>query len=49
MRYAYRYIVHPDDAEIPPRSFRDKHSAEEWAAGLCCAYWIEAVSFIAGR
>lgn len=38
------WIVHPDDPDMNPKSFASQFSAEEWAAGLCCSYWIEEVS-----
>lgn len=39
------YIVHPDDPDIPAAAFRTKHAAEDYAASLCCAYWIEEIDY----
>lgn len=37
------WIVHPDDPDINAEYFISPFLAEEWAAGLCCSYWIEEV------
>ena len=37
------YIVHPDDEDVPGGVFGSRHDAEDYAAGLCCSYWIEEV------
>lgn len=37
------WIVHPDDPDIWDQYFKSPRSAEEWAEGLCCSYWIEEV------
>lgn len=37
------WIVHPDDPEMGDQSFGNLWDARQWAATLCCNYWIEEV------
>ena len=38
------WIVHPDDQDMEAQSFNSLWDARQWAAALCCSYWIEEVS-----
>lgn len=38
------YIVHPDDPGLDVESFTTKESAQQYADGLPCGYWIEEVT-----
>ena len=35
------WTVWPDDPDLTPQTFSSKRSAQEYADGLCCGYWIE--------
>lgn len=37
------WIVHPDDPDMGSQSFSSLWDARQWAAALCCIYWIEEV------
>ena len=38
------WIVHPNDPDMRAKCFGNLWDARQWAAALCCNYWIEEVS-----